>query len=370
MSSKPPHRIAVRVLVGLGALLTVLAIFAVWAERQLLDTEEWVDTSSELLEDPAIRTALGDYMTNELSSNVDLEQAVAQRLPPQAQRLAGPIAGALQQAANAAANRALQSGRLLNAWEEVNRSAHQKLIDLVEEKGEFQGEGGEVALELKPLVEQIADQVGLPPEVADRLPEDTASLTIIRGDQIETAQKIVNLLKGLAIVLSILALGSFALAIYLASGRRQTTVLWCGLGLILAGVAVLAIRDLAGGEVVDNLVKNESATDAGNNAWSIGTSLMKGIATTVIAYGVLFVIASWLGSQTKSATGARRALAPALRDHPGWVYGLLVFAALVYFAFAPTHGLRAVLTLAVLTALAAFGIEALRRQTAEEFPKA
>ena len=365
-----PHRFAVRALIALGTLLTVLAIFAVWAERQLLDTDEWVNTSSELLEDPAIRTALGDYVTNELSSNVDLEQAVAQRLPPQAQRLAGPIAGALQQAANAAANRAIQSGRLLNAWEEVNRAAHQRLIDLVEEKGEFQGEGGEVALELKPLVEQIADEVGLPPEVADRLPEDTASLTIIRADQIETGKKLVNLLKGLAIILSILALGSFALAIYLSGGRRQMTVLWSGIGLILAGIVVLALRDLAGGAVVDSLVKNESATDAGNHAWSIGTSLIRSIAITVIAYGVLFVIASWLGSQMKSATSARRALAPALRDHAAWFYGLVVAAALIYYAFAPTHGLRAVLTLLVLGGLAVFGVNALRRQATSEFPDA
>jgi hypothetical protein len=370
MNSDSPNRIAVRVLIGLGVLLTVLAIFAVWAERQLLDTDDWVDTSSELLEDPAIRTALGDYLTTELSSNVDLEQAVAQRLPPQAQQLAGPIAGALQQAANAAANRALESGRLLNAWEEVNRAAHQKLIDLVEEKGEFQGEGGEVALELKPLVEQIADEVGLPPDVADRLPEDTASLTIIRADQIESAQKIVNLLKGLAIVFTLLALGSFALAIYLSEGRRPMTVLWCGLGLIAAGIVVLAARSLAGDAVVDSLVVNPSNEEAGSHAWSIGTSLMKSIGITAIIYGVLFVIASWLASATRSATSVRRLLAPVLRDNPAWVYGLLGLAALIYFAFAPTHGLRAVLTLALLVGLAAFGIAALRRQTAEEFPRA
>jgi hypothetical protein len=370
MSSKPPHRIAVRVLIGLGVLFIVLAIFAVWAERQLLDTDEWVNTSSGVLEDQEIQTALGDYLTNELSTQVDVEQAVAQRLPPQAQQLAGPIAGALEQAAGAAANRALQSGRLLTAWEEVNRAAHQQLIDLIEEKGEFQGEGGEVALELKPLVEQIADRVGLPPEVADRIPDDTATLTIIKEDQIESAQKMVSLLKGLAIVFTILGLGSFGLAIYLASDRRQMTVLWCGLVLILAGVAVLALRHLAGGEVVDSLVQNESNIEAGDHAWSIGTSLMRSIAITVLIYGALFVIASWLGSQTKSARRVRELLAPYLRDEPQWFYGALVLAALIYFAFAPTHGLRAVLTLLVLVGLAAFGLAALRRQTAEEFPNA
>jgi hypothetical protein len=145
-------------------------------------------------------------------------------------------------------------------------------------------------------------------------------------------------------------------------------VLWSGIGLLIAGVVVLAIRDLTGNALVDSLVTNESATEAGDHAWSIGTTLMRGIATTVIAYAVLFMIAAWLGSATKSARKARGVLAPILREYPGWCYGALVLAALIYFAFAPTHGLRAVLTLTLLTGLAAFGLAALRRQTAEEFP--
>jgi hypothetical protein len=147
------------------------------------------------------------------------------------------------------------------------------------------------------------------------------------------------------------------------------TVLWCGIDLIVAGVAVFVIRKLAGDALV-NALANDTAKPAAHAAWSIGTSLMTSIATTVIVYGVLFIVASWLVSATASGRWARRALAPGLRDHPVWVYGLLVAVALVYFALAPTHALRAVLTLVLLTALAAAGLTALRRQTAAEFPDA
>jgi HD-GYP domain-containing protein (c-di-GMP phosphodiesterase class II) len=39
--SGTPHRYLVRFLLGLGTLLAVLAIFAVWIERQALDPDEW-----------------------------------------------------------------------------------------------------------------------------------------------------------------------------------------------------------------------------------------------------------------------------------------------------------------------------------------
>ena len=46
------------VLIGIGTLLAFLAIFALWANRQLLDTDNWTDTSSQLLEDDDIRSQM------------------------------------------------------------------------------------------------------------------------------------------------------------------------------------------------------------------------------------------------------------------------------------------------------------------------
>jgi hypothetical protein len=365
---KPKNRIAVRVLIGLGTLLTVLAIFSIWAERQALDTTEWGNTSSKLLDNKNVQDALSAYLTNELFTNVDVQAQIEARLPPRTAALAGPITGALHQAATTAAEHALAVPQVQEAWKAANLAAHRELLDVINDKGQFTSTGGgDVVLELKPLVTEVTSQLGISADVAGKLPPDIASLTILHSDSIQTAQTIAKLIKGLAVVLTILALACFALAIYL-SDRRPGTIVWCGIGLIFAGIVVFALRHVAGKAVVDALVVNDSATAAGNSVWSIGTSLMTSIATTVIVYGVLFVIAGWLASATSSARWARKQLAPVLRDHAILVYGLLVAAALIYFAFAPTHGLRAVLTLLILAGLAAAGINALRKQTDAEFP--
>jgi hypothetical protein len=366
---KPKNRIAVRVLIGLGTFLTVLAIFSVWADRQALDTTEWGNTSSKLLDNKNVQTALAAYLTNELFTNVDVQAQLAAELPPQAQRLAGPITGALHQAATTAAEHALAVPQVQTAWKAANIAAHHELLDVINNKGQFTSTGGgDVVLELKPLVAEVTSQLGISAEVANKLPPNIASLTILHSDSIQTAQTIAKLIKGLSVLFTILALGCFALAIYLSPGRRPGTIVWCGIGLIFAGIVVFALRHVAGKAVVDALVVDDSATAAGNSVWSIGTSLMTSIATTVIIYGVLFVIAGWLASATSSARWARKQLAPVLRDHAALVYGLLAAAALIYFAFAPTHGLRAILTLLILAGLAAFGITALRKQTDAEFP--
>jgi hypothetical protein len=365
------HRRLAQALVALGTLLVILAIFAVWAERQALNTNEWVNTSGKLLDDEKIDSALSEYMVDQLYSSVDVEAEIAARLPPRAQPLAAPVAGGLRQLAVQLADRGLRSERFEEAWKNANRTAHLALINLIEGNGDIaKANGDKVTLDLQPLLEQVSDQAGLSAALAGKIPPDAGQLTILRSDDVEFAVKVAKAIKGLAIVFTLLAFGCFGLAIYLAGGNRTAAIRWSGLGLITAGILVIAIRSIAGGALVDALVKNDSATDAGNAVWSIGTSLLLSIAITVIVFGVVFVIASWLGSEASSAKKARKFLAPTLRESPGLVYGVVGLAIFIYFLLAPTHGLRAVLTALVLLALAWFGVAALRRQAAEEFPRA
>jgi hypothetical protein len=148
------------------------------------------------------------------------------------------------------------------------------------------------------------------------------------------------------------------------------TVLSCGIGLIAAGFAAIVARHIAGGIVVGQLVEEQSVKPAAEAAWTIGTSLMISIATTVIVFGVLFAISGWLASPTGAARTTRRAFAPLLRDHMPYVYAALAIVVCIYFLAAPTQGLRSFLTTLIIGAMAAVGIHELGKQTAEEYPDA
>ena len=96
---KPWRRRTVKGLIVLGSLLAFLSVFAIWVERQALDTGEWVNTSGHLIRNQTIRTALADYMVEQLYENVDVEKKVEEVLPGETKELAGPAASGLRQIA-------------------------------------------------------------------------------------------------------------------------------------------------------------------------------------------------------------------------------------------------------------------------------
>jgi hypothetical protein len=361
----------VKALVVLGSALAFLSVFAIWVERQALNTSDWVDTSDKLIQNPTIRSAVGEYLVDQLYANVDVEKELEDILPGETKQLAGSVSGGLRQVAGEGADRILRTSTAQSLWRDANRAAHEQLLAVLESNKEaVSTENGEVTLNLGSLVTNLADQVGIGANLAEKLPPDAGQVTILRSDQLKTAQNIAVGIKGLALVLSLLTLLAFGVAIYLSREGRWVTVLFCGVGLVAAGFAVIVAREVVGGIVVNQLVVDESVKPAVEATWSIATSLMTSIATTVIVIGVLFGVAGWLASPTGSAQSSRRALAPVLREHAAYVYAALAIVVCIYFLSAPTQNLRSFLTTLAIAGLAAFGIRELRKQTAEEFPEA
>ncbi len=355
----------------LGSVFAFLSVFAIWTERQALNTDDWVRTSDRLIENSTIRTAVGDYLVDQLYANVDVEQELKDILPGDTKDLAGPVSGGLRQVAGDGADQVLKTSTAQDLWQDANRTAHEQLLAVLEDDKEaVSTEEGEVTLQLGSLVTNLAGEVGIGEQLAEKLPPDAGQVTILRSDELQTAQDVAIAVKGLAIVLSLLTFLCFGLAIYLSQGGRWVTVLFCGVGLISAGFAVIVAREVAGGIVVGQLVDDQSIEPAAEAAWSISTSLMTSIATTAIVIGILFVIAGWLASPTGSAQASRRAMAPVLRDFPAYVYAGLAVLVGFYFLSAPTQNLRSFLTTLVVAGLAAFGIHELRKQSGEENPDA
>src|SRR5215213_942979 len=162
-----PRLTFARILVVVGTLLAMLSILAVWISRQALETDQWTKTSSELLEQPSVQTAISGFLVDQLYANVDVEAELRAALPDRADALAGPAAGALRRGAEDVAQRALRRPRVQEAWENANRQAHEAFVDVVVE-GEgavLTNEQGVVTLDLKSLLNEISQRTG----IGDRL---------------------------------------------------------------------------------------------------------------------------------------------------------------------------------------------------------
>ena len=382
-STQPPemrHRVKVRILVILASILAFLAIFTSWIDRQLLDTNQWVHTSGRLLEDKEISDAVATYSVDQLYANVNVTQLIKEQLPPGLQQVASPVSAGVREVATRAAMRAFQSQRVQTLWQEANRIAHTQLVAILEDKSQaVSSQNGKVVLDLRPIVYQLADRLGFKKEVANAITKGEQTGTLKPGfgqlevadsQDLDTARTVTKLLNGLAWFFTIGSLALFVLAMWLGKGRDWVIVLGYGLGLIAAGLAAFAVRAILQGPFVDSLAKTEDARVPAQHAWDIGTSLLHSIASSVILYGILFVIASYLASPHNGAVSIRQALAPTLRDRPAIVWSVFGAVALLVLILWPPSGTRQLVLTLLLIALAGAGIEKLRRTTRREFPDA
>src|SRR6185503_573852 len=69
------------VVLVIAGLLLFLSSFAIWINRVALNTNVFTNTSSSLLDDPAIRSAVANRTIDELFANVDVQAEVEYQLP-------------------------------------------------------------------------------------------------------------------------------------------------------------------------------------------------------------------------------------------------------------------------------------------------
>jgi hypothetical protein len=359
-------------LIGVATVLGVVAIFAVWANRQLLDNGYWASTNTKLIESPPIREAVSGYLTEQIYANVDVAGELKKELPSELRPLASPAAGALKDVVQKGINLLLERPRVQELWSKANSIAHAEFVRLIENKGgvvKLPG-GGEVVLDLRPMLGEVAEKVGAPASLVEKIPPNVAQLRIVKSDQLKTMQDAVNLLRSLALVLPLLVVAMFALAVYLARGRRRQTLIEVGAAFVGAGLAVVVVRGIAGSKVVDSLASTEAVRPAAQAAWSIGTSVLADVAWSTVFIGVVVILAAMLAGPTRIATSLRRLMAPYMRDRPDVTFGVLALLLLLLLAWAPIEATKSLIGILIIVVLAVFGTETLRRQTAQEFPNA
>ena len=364
--------VLVRVLVVVGALLAVLSLLAGYVRYQALDTDTVEATAGDLIADPAIRDEVAATLVEQLFATVDVEAALQQRLPPDQQGLAGPIAGAVRVGADRAAVQLLERPRAQRLWVRTIAATHRNLISVLkDEQTSLRTTDGNVVLDLRPLIIQLGDRVAIVGRIDQRLlaNPDAGTITIVESDQLERAQDLTRLLDFLGLWLWVVPIALWAIAVWLAEGRRRDILKMIGFSAILAGLVVLVVRRVAGSIVVDELATTESTEVAAGNAWDILTSLLRDGALTLMGLGLALLVALWIAGPTRYATRVREWLAPHIA-RPELAFGgaATLLALLVWWGpTAQTHRWQFVLFVAVLLGV---GVEILRRQTAREFPTA
>jgi NADH:ubiquinone oxidoreductase subunit 6 (subunit J) len=359
-----------RLLVVLFAILATIGVLAGFVRYQALDPDTFRGTAEEMIANDNVRDQIAVSLVDELYANVDVTEALEERLPEGQQGLSGVIAAGMQEVSYTAARRLLERPRVQAVWVGSLATTHEQLLRVLDDDlTRVSTEDGVVVLNLRPLVIQLGDRIAIFGRVAERLPEDAGRIEIMEAQQLETAQDATQLLKLVGPVMWLLAFVVGAIAIWLAAGRRRALLRSLAIAFLVVGFLILVVRRVAGSYVVDSLSPSESVTPAAEDAWEILTSLLADGAWTIIGMGVVALVGVWLTGGTELATRARRELAPWLA-RPEIAYGAAATLLLLVVWWGPTEQTRRWQFLLLGVILLALGTEALRRETAREFPAA
>jgi hypothetical protein len=363
--------VAVWTLIVLASLLALVSSLTVWSKQQLLDTDKFTSSSAKLLANDEIRTTLSNRLVDLLNQRVDVKSQLEQNLPPRAKGAAPAIAAAIQNSTGQIINAFLGTAEAQALWERLNRRAHTALVNVLEGKdaGAISTENGNVVLDLRPLIQRVADRLGVGDRVNERAPPDAGEIVLLKSDQLGAAQTSVRILNALSSWLWIAVVGLLALAVYLARGTRRTMLEAVGVALLIVGVLLLIIRRFVGDAIVNSLVQTESSKPAVHAIWLIETDLMRDIALALLFYGLFALVAGIVAGPSRVAVALRRWLAPTWRERPVLVWICATVLYLLFIAFGPSGGGRRLLGVLILAALLALGLEVWRRQTIAEFPK-
>lgn len=367
------------VLVVLTGLLVPAAVTAAWAERTVLDTDQFTDTVSEVTSNPEVIDAVATRITTEVMTAI-LSSDFVQNLPPPLRTAVGVVAGAMRSRVQEGVENVLASDAGQDALKFAVAEAHKIALRILEGEGLLSTgaltvENGTATLNLRPLILQVlqrlqADgvlpaswQIPAPTDppgqlataIGARLPENFGEIVVYQTDNVsqegtlDAAQRGLVLLKRGLWVLIILALACAIGAVLVAVDRRRA-IFHVGLAIAIGGLLfIVAIR-----RVVRRLPS--AATTPGGKAVAdalgdaLGSSLISVLALMVAAAVIVALVArfltpilGWAGTHTEIATVVAVAL------------GIVVLLVL-------GTGWGAIITALVVVGLGIFGVQYAKRR--------
>jgi hypothetical protein len=367
--SRGPSRtrlIFARILTVIGILLVVISALANYVKRGALDESRFRTTARQLVSDRTITDQLALSLVDQLYSNTDVAGTLKEKLPPNLQQLAVPIAGLARNAADTAAKGLLTRPKVQDLFVESASRAQRLFVAVLDgDTTRLQATNGDVVLDLHPILLKLAERFNIDQST---ISPTSGQILLLHSDQLKTGQRATRALRFVANWIWALALIAWAAAIWLARGRRRLEVRAIAIGFLAAGFLILIVRGLAERYFVNDLIKSDSVRPAGQHAFEIITNLLKGAGWTAVIVGVVAMVGVWLTGPGRRAGQTREFLAPYMSG--AGAYAVTVGGYLLLLWWRPTPQFGYWVNVIIFFVLLMIGTEILRRQLAREHPQA
>lgn len=317
------------VLVILATAGLVGTVASRWTHDILFDTDAWVETVGPVGTDEVVTGALADRASQELIDWVDAENRLEDLLPPLLSPLAGLIAPYVDDAIVTESQEFFESDLYEDLWVEVNEQGHAAAVAVIRDQVPFASTaGGEVTVDLVPLLTPIADRVFdrltelgdlIPGFIGDQielddtiqeivdvyeeegLPDRLSNVQIYESDRLAAVQQATAMLDRLIWVLPVLTLIFAAGAIYFAPHRWLMVAILLGAAAVGWLLAWLSVR-----LVVSSIVGGIDSPDTADVAEAVFVGVTDGLTNLLVALalvaGVSSIAVGWWLNRTETAS--------------------------------------------------------------------
>ncbi|HEX6023585.1 MAG TPA: hypothetical protein VFZ00_16455 [Solirubrobacter sp.] len=285
-------------LLVLGCGLVALSLVAIWLRVTLLNTDRYVDTVAPIAAEPAVQAAVADKIETAIFTRVDFAGLAREVLPERADVLAPAIERGVQGVISDRIEDFTRSQRFQELWVEANRRAHTRVVELLTggRSGRLELRDDTVYLDLSALVDRVRSALqerGLT-RIANAIPPTVdGQVELFQSSALADAQRGVRLLKGLAILLPLLALLCLAGSVWLARRRRRALVR-VAVGIVIAMLTLVALLAVARSLYLDALGQGALPRDAASNIFDTLVELLRFGGRIVVAVAVVVALIAFL----------------------------------------------------------------------------
>lgn len=248
------RRVVAVIFVVLAVITFGTGVPSAWANRTLLDTDNYVELVGPLAEDPAIQEALAREVTKDVFEALDVQTRVSGLLGQVNSNLtflSAPVTTAIQGFVQDRLQDFFASDAFDRYWTEANQFVHTQLLAALKGEGEtVEVQNGQVVLNLVPLVNEglkaisgiasdlIGRDVQLPQVSGDEvpskaiseieqalgvdLPDDFGHIVVYSSQELAEIQQAIHLFQTGIVVLTILWIAFTAGALWVSQRRRRT----------------------------------------------------------------------------------------------------------------------------------------------------
>lgn len=328
------------VLLAVGLLLTVAAMSTVMVDRQLLDTDGYVATVAPLADDPVLKDAVADRLTDEVMARTDLaglsrqlsDFLVRQGAPAQLGMLVGPAVSGARTGLRGQIRAITDTSQFAAAWQAANRLAHGGIVTALTGRsdGAVRSSGTTISVDLGILLDTVKQRLTAAGyTLADRIPLVPVEFTILSSPELPKIRGYVRLVGLAASWLPLAAVAVLAAAVAAAPNRRRGLVL-LGTSLTIVMVLTLAAMRVAQVYYQDRLPVAVSSPQALMDVVDAVLGRTRETLKTLAWLGAALAVAGLLAGPGRLAVALR-----ALTDR-----GLDLLAAALGRPTAPPAGLR------------------------------